>query len=438
MQSFNNFIKEEPNNVDPPLPTDFFDGFTHEINAKASSGRRTVYTIRSSDREPDRDEILRRMRQAGINANLGSSSSSIDPIDAVIDGKKIRVNVKPVSGGMQETTLNSSITELFPCIAFEKKYNPSSPVEFHKFLLDVDVSKLKCVSSKDSKAAEETINKADVSSKFTEKMNNAIGITEYLLDTHKDKQIAQVYWGYRAKPPGVPNNHPGDMFIQYKDGKYLGVSLKAGGKKTSEPQLNTYVRPVFAAFPRADKTLANLRAAAYSQVYSGIEGMPSLATFDGGPNGRHKDRKITEDILRNYDKENNRSYEAGYDAMLEIMRKGVVDLFNKNKETTLKYIQSEVLRDAPDVPTVVIKAIGAGYEEVTDRDAVGVFIPQVKFVKAYASSSSKQNWYIELNSGSESLTMNMSIRSNKSGHGGKKKLGQFPSGLAIKYNGLAK
>jgi len=34
--------------------------------------------------------------------------------------------------------------------------------------------------------------------------------------------------------------------------------------------------------------------------------------------------------------------------------------------------------------------------------------------------------------------MKMSIRSNKSGHAGKKKLGQFPTGLAIKYNGLVK
>ena len=61
------------------LPTDFFDGFTHEVNTKASSSVRTVYTVRSTDRETDRDEILRRMRQAGIDANLGSSSSSVDP-----------------------------------------------------------------------------------------------------------------------------------------------------------------------------------------------------------------------------------------------------------------------------------------------------------------------------------------------------------------------
>ena len=419
------------------LPTDFFDGFTHEVNTKASSSVRTVYTVRSTDRETDRDEILRRMRQAGIDANLGSSSSSVDPIDGEIDGKRFRVNVKPMSGGMQETTLNSSITELFPCIAFEKGYSPRNAEDFHKYLLDIDVSKLKCVNTKDTAAAQETINKADTSSKFTEKMDNAIGILQYLKDASKDKSISEVYWGYRAKPVGVPNNHPGDMFIKYSDGKFLGVSLKAGGKKTSEPQLNTYVRPVFTAFGET-RMMETLRSTAYAQVYSKIKGMPALAGFDGGANGRSPDRRKTETILKDYDKKNNKAYESDYNTMLEIMRKGVVELFNKNKDKTLKYIQSEVLRDAPEVPTIVIKAIGTSYEEVTDRDEVGVFLPQVKFVKAYSSKTSKQDWFIELKSGTESLTMKMSIRSNKSGHAGKKKLGQFPTGLAIKYNGLAK
>ena len=419
------------------VPTDFFDGFDFEINTKASSSARTVYTVRSKDRETDRDEILRRMRQAGIDAKLASSSSSVDPIDGEFDGKKVRVFVKPMAGGMAETTLNASITELFPCIAFEKNFTPKDPEDFHQYLLDVDVSKLKCVNKKDVVAAKETINKADTSSKFKEKMENAIGILNFLKDSAADKPISNVYWGYRAKPKGVPSNHPGDMFIQYNDGKYLGVSLKAGGKKTSEPQLNTYVRPIFKAF-NENKTLSKLRSDAYKTVYSKIEGMPPEKTFDGGENGRHKDRSKTESILRDYDKKDNRSYEKDYDTMLEIMRQGVVSLFNKSKDATLSYIQTEVLRDAPDVPTIVIKAVGSEFEEVTDRDAVGVFLPQVKFVRAYSSKSSKQDWFIELTSGDEKITMKMSIRSNKSGHAGKKKLGQFPTGLAVKYNGLTK
>ena len=65
------------------------------------------------------------------------------------------------------------------------------------------------------------------------------------------------------------------MFIKYSDGKFLGVSLKVGGKKTSEPQLNTYVRPVFTAFGET-RMMETLRSTAYAQVYSKIKGMHLL------------------------------------------------------------------------------------------------------------------------------------------------------------------
>ena len=439
MQGFKSFTKlDEQALHEETLPSDFFDGFEFEVNSKASSSKRTVYRVRSSDRDTDRDEILRRLRQAGIDAKLSdTSSSSVDPIDGTFDEKAFRIEVKPLAGGMGETTLNSSITELFPCIAFELGYTPKNIQDFHQWLMTVDTKKLVCVLPKDLVAAQETINKADTSTKFDDKMNNAIAILQFIKDQHNDKPIKNVYWGYRAKPSGVPKSHPGDMFIKYNDNKILGVSLKAGGKKTSEPQLNTYVRPIYASFNQT-KLLDALRKLAYTQVYSKIGGMPPLDSFDGGASGRHKDRRKTEKTLKDYNKANNRSYEKDYDTMLEIMRKGIIDLFNKNKNATLKYIKEEILRDAPDVPTIVIKAVGNSYEEVTDRDAVGVFLPQVKFVKAVSSPKSKQNWFIVLQSGDDSLTMKMSIRSNKSGHAGVKKLGQFPTGLAVKYNGLAK
>lgn len=433
MQGFKPFVQLQ----EDALPSDFFDGVELETNLKASSKRRTVYRVRSKDRDATRDDLLRRLRQAGVDANLGSSTSSVEPIDGVFDGKKFRIEVKPMSGGMGETTLNSSITELFPCIAFELKYNPENIQDFHQWLISVDPKKLTCVNSRDIAKAQETINKADTSTKFEEKMKNAIGVLKYLKEQNEDKAILNVYWGYRAKPTGVPKSHPGDIFIKYNDGKFLGVSLKAGGKKTAEPQLNTYVRPIFTAFG-AIEDLNSLRSSAYSEVYSKIEGMPPLANFDGGPKGKHRDRKITEKLLKDYNKKNNSSYEKDYDKMLEMMRLGVVSLFNKDKDNSLKYIKEEILKDAPDVPTMVIKAVDDSFEEVTDRDAVGVFLPQVKFIKAEASKSSKQNWFIILESGDESLTMKMTIRTNRSGHGGQKKLGQFPTNLSVKYNGLAK
>ena len=408
------------------LPKDIMRGLSYEKSEKQSTSKRDVYIVRSSDRETDRDEILRNLNQAGIKASLGKSSSSVDPIDGIYQNRNFRIFVKPLSGGMGETTLNSSITELFPLIAFEKKYNPKDIISFHQFLLGVDVSKLKCVGPKDIKAAEETINKADTSTKFKEKMANAIGVLKYIQQEDKNKKIKSLFWGYRAKPAGVPSKHPGDMFITYNDNKILGVSLKAGGKKTSEPQLNTYIGKVFDEFK--DRNYGKLMSLAYKTVYSKIPGMPPERSFI-------RDRK-TKDILRDFDKKNNAQYEKFYNDYLEIMRQGIVKLFNKNKDNTIKYIKTNILRDAPDVPTIVIKAVGSDYEEVTDKDQLGVFLPQVKFIRATSSQSSKQNWFIELTSGPDTLKMSMSIRTNKSGHAGLKKLGQFS--LAVKYNGLSK
>ena len=418
------------------FPSEVFDGFPFEKDSKRSSSRRTVFIVRSNDRDNDRDEIGRRLKQQGIIYNVVPSSySSFDPIEATHDGNKFLLLFKAASGGMAETTLNSSITELFPCIAYETNYTPKSPKDFIEYLVDLDVTKLKCVNPKDAKAADETIAKAEDSSKFDEKMKNAICVTKYIRDTNKDKPVKNVFWGYRAKPPGVPSNHPGDIFLQFSDNAYLGVSLKAGGKKTSEPQLNTYVNPMFKSF-RAERQLQTLRSTAYAQIYSKIKGMPPVQSFDGGKGGRDKNRKVTEKLLVDLNKKNNRLYEKYYDQYLEIMRSGVISLFNQNKKNSLEYIKTEVLRDAPDVPTIVIKAISDSYEEVTDLDELGVFLPQVRFVKAYASKGSKQNWFIELKSGSDTVTMKMSIRTNKAGNAGVKKLGQF--NLAIKYNGLSK
>ena len=137
------------------LPSEIFGGFTHEINTKKSTSKRTVITVRSGDRDNDRDEILRRLKQAGVVASLGSTSSSVDPIDGMFDGENFRIEVKPLSGGMQETTLNSSITELFPCVAFETNFTPLGVEEFMLHLMSTDLSKMTCVNPKDLEAAKE-------------------------------------------------------------------------------------------------------------------------------------------------------------------------------------------------------------------------------------------------------------------------------------------
>ena len=416
-----NFLSE-----DIDFPSDVLDGFEFTQTDKSPKSRVQIKVV-SDDRDTDRDEILRRLKNAGISANTTSTSSSVDPIDGNHDGKNFRINVKPKSGGMGESTLNSSITELFPCIAFEKKLNPTSVEDFMKKLMSVDISTCKCIIKSDLPAAEATVNGAELSSKFKEKMENALGILNFINDQHNDKSIKNVYWGYRGKPKGVPGNHPGDMFIQYTDNMWLGVSLKAGGKKTKEPQLNTYHNTIFVNSKGPDFNDKSgkdaLRKAVYTQVYSKIKDMPPIQDYDN-----RKGKSKTDAAINKLSKKEPDSY---YDQYLGLVRQALVDRFNKNKKASLKYIKDAILREAPDVPTIVIKAVGNSYEEVTDRDAVGVFLPQVEFVKSYLSSGgkSKQNWFIALLSGDEIVTLSMAVRSSTGG-----KLKQ--NNLKVTYNGL--
>ena len=117
---------------------------------------------------------------------------------------------------------------------------------------------------------------------------------------------------------------------------------------------------------------------------------------------------------------------------METCRKAVIDLFNTDKDKTLDYIPTAILRDTPDVPTKVIKAVKDGFEEITSNDELGVFLPMVKFVRAYPSTTSKQNFDISLTCNLRVTKLNFSIRSNKVGV--QHKLGQFLN-LAVKFNG---
>jgi len=434
MLKFKEFLTEEVNLSD--FPEGVFGGVS--VEKKSENSKTTVFVVRSNDRLTDRDEIARNLLQAGLNAQVREKSGqSVDPvhIDSGFD-TKIIILVKPRSGGMSETTLNSSITELFPAIAWETRYNPTGSVDdFYDHLLKQDPKKLKSVNPKDKKAASDTIQKASESSKFNEKMTNAMGVLKYIKDEESSKSIKMVHWGYRphskpkTKKVTVPKNHPGDIFLEFGDGTIIGVSLKAGGKKTKEPKLNTYVNPIFNFFGESRK-VKSLRENLWDRVYSEIEGIPSKRAYDTG-SGKKQTAKLLVDLF----KKDSKRYERLYDESLDICRKTVMDLLNHNKDKTLDYIRSEILRDAPMVPTKVIKAINDGYEQITADDELGVFLPLVRFIRAYPSTTSKQNWFIDLKSKSSTVTMEMSIRTNKSGSAGERKLGQFFN-LAVKYNSL--
>ena len=178
------------------------------------------------------------------------SSTDLTHVDGF--GKKLNIVFKNTRGGMQETTLNSTITELFPAIAFETGINTNlDPAVFYNKLVESNKQQLGAYKNKSAyEAGKPFLDKAPTSSKFEEKTINAQAITEWLIGENKRKKISKVVWGYRnnLKPDGVAPNHQGDIFAVFDDGNILGISLKAGGAKTAEPQFNSYVRPIFTSF----------------------------------------------------------------------------------------------------------------------------------------------------------------------------------------------
>lgn len=393
-------------------------------NAKTAT---VVIRAPKNDRNSVKLEIEKKLtdkKYSFMQDRSGGSTGS-----TIISYKNTRVQIiyKPLSGGMSETTLNSTITELAPALAFMANKKFTDVNKFHKFLMETipTANKYGCyLNAQDKNAGHKFIQDMPSSSKFEEKMDNAIGILDYLYDLDSKSKIDQVYFAYRAKPQGINVNHKGDLFVQFKNKKWLGVSLKAGGEKTAEPQLNTYVNKLFDDYNRpSDKT--QLMNKVYNEVHS------KLGLGRNWADRTNKKQSI-EAILK-YKENNPKTYEESYDKMLEICRTAVVDAVNKNLNDTKNYIVKQVLKKDDNVPLVVVKAVGRSYKMVTDEDKLENFLPRADKITARKSTGSKQEWFIDLTNKKEKLTMKMSIRTNQPEPNNKIAQG---FNLAIKFNGL--
>lgn len=402
----------------------------HTMSILKKTGTTTTVVIRApaADRKSVKADVEKKLAAAGVSFKSVRAGGSTGATD-ITDSPKIRITYKPESGGMSETTLNSTITELAPALAFMANKKFSDVDKFYKFVKSTIGNKNKygVYVKTDEEAGIDFINSMPSSSKFNEKFENAIAILNYLHDEHKKSPIEQVWWGYRAKPPGIDASHKGDLFIKYTTGEMIGVSLKAGGEKTAEPQLNTYVNKLFDDFDRSTEK-ETLKKEVYEKIHSTI-GLPN-----NWENTSQKSAAI--DLIQNYKSKYPKKYEEKYDEMLEIIRNAIIKNVNKNMNDTIAYIRKQVIKKDDNVPLVVVKAFNKTYKFVTDEDALETFLPKVKRIKAYASDSSKQNWHIDLIASSrETITMNMTVRTNKTEPNNKIAQG---FNLAIKFNGLKK
>jgi len=396
---------------------------------KKSTSNVAVYFVRVSNRPDARKNIQNFLKSKKLDVTEKKTSLSSENITEFTLGTyTVRIVYKPMSGGMTETTLNSTITELVPCIAFLNGCVERNPEKLYEKVLSYPQSQKCYVNKSDQKSGVDFLEDMPKSSKFKEKMTNAVAITKYLEDMDSKKKIKNVFWTYRAKPSGVPANSPADIVMIFQDNTMLGVSLKAGGESTKEPLLNTYVNKVYYHFEPSGTQIKRLREDLYKNTYSKIPGIESPRYDEAGA-----ERNKTLDALENFEKVDLQTYEKYYDANLAIIRNKMLYTMTKDINLFKKYCRSEILKQS-DVPVTIIKAVNDTYKEIKDSNRLSVLLQQATSVEGMVSITSKQNFDIRIKRYSEVLgTMNMSVRSNKVGV--QHKLGQFFN-LAVKYNGL--
>lgn len=401
------------------------------ISVKNAGPKIVAYEVRSTDREKTREDVevaLKKHRVGTITRKL-MNVSSMEITDCKSGGMTYRFIYKPTKGGMSQTTLNASITELFPCIAFETGISSrqiKNVTDFYNKIIENNSKNLNCyLSDKDAKAGKEFIDKAETG-KFQEKVQNAINVLKWIEGVHRFHPIQNIYWGYRAKPRGVMTNHPGDIFLKFKNGKILGVSLKAGGEKTDEPKLNTYVKPIFDFYGKSND---------YEKIKERL--WPQYIIIPGITEDDKKMWGTQALALKTYDfeKKNVKTYNELYDKNLAIIKEELLKLLNSDFAKTKEWLLEKVAQQQQDVPLVVVKATDKQARRDKSSDMLIEALASVSKIKAQPpKGSSKQGWNIMLTDGSK-LQMDFTTRTNKVG--AMHKMGQFTN-LAVKFNKVKK
>ena len=362
---------------------------------------------------------------------------------------------KYLTGGNQ-TTINSTITELFPALAFNNNRSPSSADQMHEYILSLSDKKTLAgggsrksfVDSNDIKSAYQFISdtfriRPDM---LKEKLNNAVGILNYLKETHRARPIEKVIWGYRAKPSGVPSNHAGDIFIVFKAGtpKISGISLKAGTVKSAEPKMNSYVRTTIKKdmWKKADpQSEDRLKKSLWTKCYSKLTGLSKIVNVNNWIDITSKNQKPHESVVKSVltaFKTNPKKFEELYKIQNEVCRQHMCDMINKNLKATKEWIGQEFRLQtegsSDEVPLTLVKAIGNKADEQGDK--LAKFYPKITRVKAYLNTSSVQEWFIDVYAGQKKLTLLMTIRSDSEYREAKQKgkLGAYMQ-LKLLYRG---
>ena len=414
------------------------DDVEENVKVKSAGAKVVEYLVHSTDREASRERVEKSLNKEFkplVKRNNMPNKSSMEVTEVHNKDKTIfRFVYKPVKGGMSQTTLNSSITELYPCIAFKKNIRVTSvsKTNIRKFHQQIQKACTKdlvgsvFVDQKDFEAGKSFIDNAE-NGKFEEKIKNAINILRWIQGVNRKHEIIRVCWGYRKKPEGIMSNHPGDIFLQFKNKAWLGVSLKAGGEKTNEPKLNTYVKPIFDYFGKTTQ-YEKIKDKLWPQ-YMEIPGIEESDKRNWGKNNL---------ALKTYNfeksnLESEKKYNELYDKNLAIIKDELINLIgNKsNFEKAKEWIKEKVAQQQQDVPLVIVKATQSTARRDKASDLLIEAVAAVKKINAEITNvGGKQAFAVKLIDGTK-VKMDFTTRTNKVG--ANHKMGQFTN-LAVKFN----
>ena len=403
------------------------------VKIKSGNAKTVIYLVISDKRFEAQSILNEQLSNAGLSPSkvfVKSISTSQEATEFLLpSGARRRIGFKP-SKGFQQTTFMASITELFPAIAFINRINPSSSVEdFYNAILQANPSSASApgpyLGANDVKSGKNVIDQSEPGPDFKvrEKITNAQNITKWLNNHNQKHPIAEVYWGYRAKPTGVDPSNPGDIFLKYQNGGMLGVSLKAGTSASKEPILNTYVKPLFDYYGKPSDYL-KLKQSLYPQYREAGVNEQDIRTKWGSSQLAQQ--------LGKFEKENPKEYDRLYDINLSLIRDSIVRLFNSDIKKTRKFIKSQILKTQLKTPFIKVKATTSTAYIDNTYDQLSAGLEAATSIVASVGAS-KQEFIITLSDGI-TLNMEFSTRTNKSGF--LHKLGQFEN-LAVKFNAIS-
>jgi hypothetical protein len=345
---------------------------------------------------------------------------------------------------------------LFPALCFNNNYNPKSPEDLENFINKLDLSSPKSkktfVTDSNLKAGKEFVVLKDSirPDMRQEKIQNAYAITKFIFETHKNKAIDKVVWGYREKPRGVPSNHAGDVFIFFKQKTYpaiAGISLKAGSEKSAEPKLNSYVKTTLTKSmwaKSAPRAVPQLKKELWDKVYSKIPGLPKSITADNyfqslGKNEATKPNPMLIEKMIDLFEADPARFDELYGIMNIVCREKLCEVINKDINAAKQWIAEEFRLETKgeEIPLVLVKAIRTKFQLA--GDPLADMLPTIKKIKAYLNKNSVQEWFIDVSDGKKTLTLLMTIRSDSEFRRAKPKgkLGSFV-GLKLLYRGIKK